>query len=79
MQMMTKEEAYIQLSRQLCCQFLRILGDLVVEVDVGGMLEQMILPVHCLDNLGVAMPYADCNNPGKGLHDRKEAVSCATI
>ena len=58
---------------------MRILCDFVVEVNVSGVLKQVVLPVHCLDNLGVTMPYADGNNPGKGLQDTKEAVSCAII
>jgi len=64
---------HIQLSRQLGGQLLCILCNLIVEVDVGGVLEQMVLPVHCLNNLRVAMTHTHCDNPSKCLHNQYQS------
>ena len=66
-------KTHIQLSRQLGSQLLCILCNLIVEVDVGGVLEQMILPVHCLNNLRVAMTHTDCDNASKRLHNQDQS------
>ncbi len=66
-------KTHIQLSRQLGSQLLCILRNLIVEVDVGGVLEQMVLPVHCLNNLRVAMTHTHSDNASKCLHNQYQS------
>jgi len=66
-------KTHIQLSRQLGSQLLCILCNLIVEVDVGGVLEQMILLVHCLNNLRMAMTHTNCDNASKSLHNQHQS------
>ena len=55
-------------SELLCVQ--RYLG---VQVDGGGVLQQLALALHRINHPGVAVPHADCDNACKRLQSRKSA------
>lgn len=60
-------ETHLEVARHLVCQLFSILSNLVVEVDVGGVLQEVILPIYCRHNLGMTVSHTDCHNPSKGL------------
>ena len=49
------------------CQLLRVLGDLVVQVDERGVLQPPVLLLDCSHDPGVAVPDADRDNACEGL------------
>jgi len=58
---------YLEVPWHLLCQFLGVLCDLVVEIDGGGVLEQLALPVDGRDHLGMTVAHAHGDDPGKRL------------
>lgn len=65
-----RKELHLQISRHAISQLLGILCNLGVQVDCGGMLEQLILVLNCLQDFRMTMPNADRHNPCKCLQDR---------
>lgn len=59
---------YIQVVWQLGGKLLSILSDLIVEVDVRGVLQQVVLPVHSCHHFGMAVASADSHDSRKGLY-----------
>lgn len=58
---------YLEVSRHLVRQLLGILCYLVVEVDGGGVLQQLVLLVDSCNHLGVAVTNAHGHDACKGL------------
>ena len=67
----TCSKAYVQVARQRRCQLLGIFCYLIVEVDVGCMLQQMVLPVYGCYHLWMTVTHADGDNAGKYLQSMR--------
>jgi hypothetical protein len=48
-------------------QLLGVLRNLVVEVDGGGVLQELVLLVHSLYDVGMAVAHADCDDASESL------------
>ena len=57
----------LEVAGHAVCQFLGKLCDLVVQIDGGGVLQQVCLVHNSLHHLGVAMSHADS-------HDARECL-----
>lgn len=57
----------LEVARQSVSELLCIQRYLGVQVDGGGVLQQLALALHRVNHSGVAVPHADCNNTRKRL------------
>ena len=65
--MFVARNAYFEIPWHFVCELLCILCNLIVQVDVGGVLQQVVLPVHCCHHFRMTVSHTDCHNPSKSL------------
>ena len=62
-----KCRTYIEIAWKFGSQLLCILSNLIVQIDVGSVLQQVVLPVHSCHHFGMAVTNAHSNNASKSL------------
>ena len=60
-------QADLEVARQPVCELLCIQRYLGIQVDGGGVLQQLALALHRINYPGVTVPHADCDNARKCL------------
>ena len=61
------EVADLELARHLRGELLGVLGDVRVQIDRGGMLEELVLLPRRFDDVGMTMPDADGDDAAEGV------------
>ena len=63
----TSSQAHLEVAWKPVRELLSIQGNLRVEIDGGCVLQQLALALHCINDLRMAVPHADCDDACKGL------------